>query len=94
MDLRRKARGKPCKVRLPGCDGGGKTTVLAHYRLAGISGGSQKPPDYLGAWACAHCHDVVDGRKPLKDHDRLVIRLAHAEGVFRTQYALKTEAQD
>lgn len=84
--LRKEARHKPCMVRLPGCDGG-KTTVLAHYRLAGYSGVGHKPPDIMGAWACAHCHDVVDGRKKT-EHDRDVVRLAHAEGCLRTVAAL------
>ena len=90
VDLRKQARDKPCMVRLPGCDGGGATTVLAHYRLANYCGTSLKPIDELGAWACAHCHDVVDSRIKVSlalagralTHDE--IRLAHAEGVLRT----------
>lgn len=81
--LRNLARGKPRMVRLPGCDGGGDTTVLAHYRLAGYCGTGMKPPDELGAWCCAHCHDVVDGRKRVW-MTREALRLAHAEGVLRT----------
>ena len=64
--------------------------MLAHYRLAGYCGTGMKPDDYIfGAWACSHCHDVVDGRKQLEGHDRGVIRLAHAEGIMRTQMAIK-----
>ena len=38
-DLRKYARGKPCQVRIPHyCNGGAETTVLAHIRLAGITG--------------------------------------------------------
>lgn len=81
--LRKLARGKPCMVRLPGCSGGGETTVLAHYRLAGYCGTGLKPDDVLGAWACAHCHDAVDGRANT-DLERDFLRLAHAEGVMRT----------
>lgn len=61
-DLRELARDKPCKVRVPGCDGGGATTVLAHYRLAGLSGGSLKSPDVCGADACGPCHAAVGDR--------------------------------
>lgn len=80
---RKAARGQPCMVRLPGCDGGGETTVLAHYRLAGYCGTGLKPPDELGAWCCASCHDRIDGRVNC-GLPRVELKLAHAEGVFRT----------
>lgn len=88
LDLRTLAQGKLCQVRLPGCDGGGATTVLAHYRLAGYSGIGQKPDDFMGAWCCANCHDLVDGRKKY-DGERHVLRLAHAEGVLRTMHEVR-----
>lgn len=79
------ARGQPCLVRLPGCDGGGETTVAAHYRLAGLCGVGMKPIDLVAAWCCHSCHDVIDGRKPAPSgYSRELIRLAHAEGVMRT----------
>ena len=88
IDLRKLAQGKPCQVRLPGCDGGGETTVLAHYRLAGYAGTGMKPDNFSwGAWCCASCHDLVDGRKRY-DGDRSILRLAHAEGVLRTMDAV------
>ena len=80
--LRKAARGKPCMVRLHGCDGGGETTVLAHYRMLPYCGTGIKPPDELGAWACANCHDKIDQRTTSMDREYL--RLAHAEGVLRT----------
>lgn len=86
-DLRKAARGKPCMIRLPGCTGGGDDVVLAHYRLAGTCGMGMKPPDILGAWSCASCHDIADGRKRV-DMERDFIRLAHAEGCLRTLNAL------
>ena len=80
-DLRQYARGKPCMVRLPGiCCGDAETTVLAHIRMAGITGMGQKAPDLLGAWACFKCHDYIDGRAK---RDRSVM-LDHLEGVART----------
>jgi len=92
-DLRKLARNQECQVRLPGCDGGGETTVLAHYRLSGYCGTGLKPPDVMGAWCCAKCHDLIDGRAKLNglaqemiSHD--LIRLAHAEGCLRTIAAL------
>lgn len=84
--LRNLARDKCCMIRLPGCIG--EPTVLAHYRLAGTCGVGMKPTDLAGAWACPHCHDVVDGRKRLPSANdyasKSLIRLAHAEGVMRT----------
>lgn len=76
-------------VRLPECDGGGVTTVLAHYRLSPYNGISMKPPDIMGAWCCAKCHDLVDGRSRLANLTRAEIRLAHAEGVIRTVVAIE-----
>lgn len=85
-DLRKAARGKPCLVRLPECDGGGESTVLAHYRLAGTCGMGMKPADTQAAHCCARCHDLVDGRGKLPDgYTRDQVRLAFAEGVLRTQ---------
>lgn len=88
-DLRKLARGKPCMVRLPGCDGGGETTVLAHLRMSGYCGTSMKPDDLaFGAWCCARCHDAIDGRvKTTMTHDEL--HSAHADGVLRTVAALR-----
>jgi hypothetical protein len=90
-DLRKYARGKPCKVRLEGCDGGGETTVLAHYSLSGISGRGLKSPDLIGAWCCHPCHVLIDGQAHVANLTRDDVRLAFAEGVFRTQYALIKE---
>lgn len=85
MNLRKDARGRPCMVRLSGCDGGGETTILAHYRLSGYCGIGAKPIDELGAWCCYSCHQIVDQRTPAPDGmTRDQVRLAHAEGVMRT----------
>lgn len=93
MNLRKLANGQPCLVRLPGCDGGGETTTLDHYRLAGYCGTGIKPPDELGAFCCWHCHAVVDGRlKPPPEYDKTAIRLAHAEGCLRTAALVKEMA--
>ena len=92
-NLRRLARGMPCMVRLPGCDGGGETTVLAHYRLMGYSGIAKKPHDIMGAWACVRCHDLCDGRAHLPSLTRNEVRLAHAEGVMRTLAELQKRGE-
>lgn len=83
--LTKLARGRACQVRLPGiCNFNAETTVLAHYRLAGICGVGFKPPDLIGAHCCSACHDAIDGRVPsgLSEDE---LNLAHAHGVFRTQ---------
>lgn len=87
-DLRNLARDKPCQVRLPGiCTDNRETTVLAHFRMIGISGMSIKSPDLIAAWACSACHDAID-RRTHTDLDRDYVRLAHLEGVVRTQALL------
>ncbi len=61
---RRSAKDKACSLRLHGCTGGllDGTTVLAHIRTTG-TGVGRKPNDSMAVYACAHCHDVIDGRK-------------------------------
>jgi hypothetical protein len=93
VNLRKLANGQPCMVRLPGCDGGGETTVLAHYRLAGQNGMGIKPPDVLGAWCCAKCHNLVDSREHLANLTRVEVRLAHAEGCLRTIAKISKELE-
>ncbi len=83
-NLRDYARNKPCQVRLPFiCSGDVAETVLAHVRLAGVTGGGMKAPDVLGAWACHRCHEVTEREK--KDD---AVQRAFLEGVVRTQNML------
>jgi len=88
MNLRNYAKGKTCQIRLPGCSDG--PACLAHLRTA-ETGYGQKEIDLLGAWACHHCHDVVDGRIKLKYYQLHEIALAFYEGIFRTQKILAKE---
>ena len=91
-NLRKAASGRPCQIRLPRCDGGGETTVLAHYRLAGLNGTGMKPPDLCAAHACHTCHGVVDRRfPPPLGYTKEAVRLAHAEGCLRTLAVLAAE---
>lgn len=85
MNLRAQAAGRPCMVRLDGCNHDPATTVLAHFRLIDVSGMGLKPPDLIGAWACAACHVRIDTEK--SD----AVQLAFAHGVFRTQARLIRE---
>lgn len=91
--LRDHANGENCEVRIPGvCNRRQDTTVLAHLRMAGITGMSQKSFDWFGAHCCSACHDVVDGRVQLDDdHKELLpqsVREMFLDGIIRTQYKL------
>lgn len=91
-NLRKEAKGRDCQVRLNGvCNFNPETVVLAHYRMAGLSGAGQKPNDLFGAFCCSSCHDEIDRRTRLFDMD--FVRLAHAEGVLRTQAILMNEGK-
>ena len=75
-------------IRLEGiCNGNAESTVLAHFRQAGVSGFGFKSPDLCAAWACSDCHDAVDRRR-FVDLDREFVQLAHLQGVIRTQAML------
>lgn len=91
-NLRDLAKGQQCQIRMPGvCNYSPETTVLAHYRMAGICGTGQKPPDECGAWACSACHDVVDGRAKMPKslyYGTDPTPLYFAEGVIRTLHEL------
>lgn len=88
MNLRSEARDRDCQVRLVGvCNGNRETTVLAHFRLSGISGMGMKSPDFIGAWACSACHARVDSDKSAE------VQLDFAKAVFRTQAQLLQEKE-
>jgi hypothetical protein len=90
-DLRKEARGRGCTVRLPGvCNHNSETVVLAHIRMAGVSGMGMKADDLLGAWACSACHDAID-RRSHTELERDYVRLAHLEGMVRTIAQLRSE---
>ena len=90
MNLRNEARGRACMGRYPGvCNFDTSTTVLAHLRLAGITGGAQKAPDQLGAWLCSASHDETDRRTRKLESD--FVKTMFYEAIFRTQYELIKE---
>lgn len=92
MTLRKEARGRGCTVRIPGvCNFNSETVVLAHIRVAGVSGMGLKSPDLLGAWACSNCHDEIDGRTHTSGLSRDELRLAHYDGIARTIMQLHKE---
>lgn len=91
-NLRNEARGRECQVRIYGiCNHNPETTVLAHYRMAGLCGTGMKPDDLLGAWACSSCHDEIDRRTHIIDHE--FAKIYHLEGVMRTQDILRKEGK-
>ena len=84
-DLKKYARDKPCMVRLPGCDGGGQTTVLAHYRSSS-TGMGQKEPDVMAAHCCDSCHRAEHNGIP--GWTKAEIKTAFLEWILRTQKQL------
>lgn len=94
VNLRKLARGQPCLVRLPGCDGGGETTVLAHIRRANVAGVGQKPPDLCGVYACARCHDLIDGRSHAANLGKADIDHALFYGLLRTLAIVSREMDE
>jgi hypothetical protein len=92
VSLRKEAKGRGCTVRIPNvCNFNSETVVLAHIRLAGVSGMGMKSPDLLGAWACSACHDEIDGRTHKSGLSRDELRLAHYDGMARTIVQLEKE---
>lgn len=71
---RKSAQGKPCALRLEGCNHNPETTVLAHIRKFGWAGTAQKPPDFLGVYACSNCHDKMDRRSKGGVSDEDILR--------------------
>ena len=86
--LRKSARGRECKIRLPGvCNFDPETTVLAHRNGSGMG---IKAPDFAASFSCSACHDAVDGRsKTSYSTDQL--RIWHDDGIFRTQEVWERE---
>lgn len=81
MNLRKLARGQQCQVRIEGiCNFNNETTVLAHLRMAGITGAGMKANDLLGAWCCSACHSATESNPEL--------RKEFLEGMARTQNEL------
>lgn len=88
--IRKSARGKDCQIRIPGhCCFDPATTVLAHAPSS-RKGMALKSPDFIGAYACHICHDIVDGRRNIGvARDR--IKLWHLEAVIESQIIMADE---
>lgn len=61
--IRNSARDEDCSLRLGHCSSS-ETVVLAHIgRNRGVA---IKCHDFFSVYACANCHDIIDGR--IKSH--------------------------
>jgi hypothetical protein len=79
--ITRSARMQPCTVRLFGCRNEVATTVFAHAPSI-EKGCGFKSPDHWGAFACFHCHSILDGNETA-EHDSDWLR-----AIFETQKIL------
>ena len=80
------AKGQSCTIRLDGCNGGpeNETVVFAHLNGGGMA---SKCLDIHGAYSCANCHDILDGRVQT-DYPSEFLLLTHLLGMKRTQEIL------
>ena len=60
------------------------TTVFAHAPSIDNGMGLKQARDFWGAFACGHCHDIVDSRVPSTDQ-RILILERWLAGVYETQ---------
>jgi hypothetical protein len=91
--LRSEARGRDCEIRVPGhCLHDNDTVVGCHVRLAGVSGAGYKAPDFLIAFGCFMCHQIVDGQQK-SEFSYEQRRLMLLEGMVRSQVILFNEAK-
>ena len=95
---RNAARGQECTLRIAALAGYGgcastETTVLAHAPCRD-KGTGFKSPDRWAAFACATCHDLVDGRLSptdqwikMKIYDWIKSEISEAwlRGIYETQ---------
>lgn len=62
--LRKSAKGEECTCHVPGvCDWGHETTIWAHLPSDNKGMGVKDIDDWWGVYACAGCHDFLDGRR-------------------------------
>ena len=60
----RHARGQNCTLRLDGCQNDRDTVVFAHINSGSAGKGMGiKAHDFLGVFACHHCHAALDAQR-------------------------------
>ncbi len=85
------ARGQACTIRIPGyCRPApeNETTVLCHLNGAGCG---IRHANIHSAYGCSKCHDIVDGRHPVREFSHAEIELMFLEAVIRTQIIMINE---
>ena len=87
--MRASARGQDCTLQFAGCRNDRDTVVLCHLRMFGGGGVGLKPSDLEGVFACAHCHDQLDGRSKLQIAFPYVFWETIARALVRTHRALR-----
>jgi hypothetical protein len=84
--IRRSAKGEPCLIRLPVCNGSAIWSHNRHGRAG--KGGAIKALDLNGCYACSACDAIYDGQAPLpagytREKVELAWYHAHAESLVR-----------
>ena len=87
--ITRSAQMRACTLRLSDGTHERSTVVFCHAPSAS-KGIGLKSPDWWGAYGCAECHDIVDGRTPHRLTD-LEIARAWLRGIHETQRILFEE---
>ena len=71
-------------MRLPDCQNARETVVLAHLDCID-KGRGLKSPDWWAVYACAHCHDILDGRKKNPTVTPLMLEQRKLAALYETQ---------
>jgi len=93
MKMTELAKGRPCEIRLDGCQSGGenKTTVFAHLNKDSGMGQKNRVGGFdWGCPACFNCHNILDGRI-LTNYDKDWLDTLHKDGTIRFQQKLAKE---
>lgn len=83
------ARDQDCTLQISGFPcAPNETVVLAHIPLAGNHGAGLKADDVCSCYACATCHDLLDGRLPGLPKDSADWYFYALRGLARTLRAM------
>jgi hypothetical protein len=82
---------RPCSLRLPGCRNDPAETVFAHAPSVDNGMGIKTAKDFWGAFACSHCHDVMDKRTDEYDITLSMLLGRWLAGIYETQKTLMDE---
>lgn len=86
-DLLKLAKGKPCLLHSPICQGGTATTVACHGGgVANGKGMGYKVSDYLTCWGCHACNHYTDAYAfATKEQKQMVFDAGHRLQIFEWQ---------